>query len=84
MGSLLFLAQESITKILSRAKVQKVRVRHKGVETKTNPWERNKAILTNVNMINKFTTSMIVTCQRQEIFHGGRWKRFIHNHIHKT
>ena len=29
---------------------------------------KNQVILTNVNMINKFTTSMIVTCQRQEMY----------------
>ena len=74
MGSLPFLKQESIRQNLSRAKrIQKVQGRHKRVKTKTNPWARNKAILTNVNMINQFTTTMIVTCQRQGMYGDITW-----------
>ena len=84
MGSLLFLAQERITQILSRAKGPKGTRKTQGSLNQNKSLGKKQGNLTNVNMINKFTTSMIVTCQRQEIFHGGRWKRFIHNHIHKT
>ena len=63
------------TKFEQSKRIQKVQGRHKRVKTTTNPRARNKAILTNVNMINKFTTTMIVTCQRQGMYGDiSRWQ----------
>ena len=64
------------TNFEQRKEIQKVPGRHKGVKSNKS-LARNKAILeqkANVNMINKFTTTMIITCQRQGMYGDiSRW-----------
>ena len=87
MGSFLFFTQESIKTILSRAKRSKRYKEDTREINQINPWARNKEILTNVNMINKFPTTNFHLSKTRNVWRylsGGRWQKFIHNHIHKT